>query len=184
MSSKSNLLSLLYVGLGTLLVCAHASGLLKPLLHSIGFEPDLGDVFTTVLLFILGIMAVGIGADVHTVMITGTMGSFFSLTWFQTDLIRYMTFAALLFAIGVYGMVVSRNAVRVLMSIELMLNAVNINLVALARYVDPTFARGQVFAVFILTVAAAEAAVGLAIVLAAYRNMSTVDMEKFNLLKW
>jgi NAD(P)H-quinone oxidoreductase subunit 4L len=83
-----------------------------------------------------------------------------------------------------YGMVASRNAVRVLMSIELMLNAVNINLVAFSHYVDPGYLRGQVFAVFILTVAAAEAAVGLAIVLAIYRNMSTVDMEKFNLLKW
>jgi NAD(P)H-quinone oxidoreductase subunit 4L len=65
-----------------------------------------------------------------------------------------------------------------------MLNGVNINLVTLARYIDPVDMRGQVFAIFILTVAAAEAAVGLAIVLAAYRNMSTVDMEKFNLLKW
>ena len=83
-----------------------------------------------------------------------------------------------------YGMVASRNAVRVLMSIELMLNAVNINLVAFARYIDPTEVKGQVFAIFILTVAAAEAAVGLAIVLAMYRNTATVDMEQFNLLKW
>ena len=65
-----------------------------------------------------------------------------------------------------------------------MLNAVNLNLVAFARYVDPVHVRGQIFAIFILTVAAAEAAVGLAIVLAIYRNTATVDMEKFNLLKW
>ena len=97
---------------------------------------------------------------------------------------RYLTFGAALFAIGMYGMVVSRNAVRVLMSIELMLNAVNINLVAFARYVDPVAVKGQVFAIFVLTVAAAEAAVGLAIVLAIYRNVATVDMERFNLLKW
>jgi len=106
------------------------------------------------------------------------------LTCAQKPLIQYMTFAALLFTMGMYGMVVSRNAVRVLISIELMLNAVNINLVALARYVDPMFIKGQVFAIFVLTVAAAEAAVGLAIVLAIYRNMSSVDMEKFNVLKW
>ncbi|HEY9713193.1 MAG TPA: NADH-quinone oxidoreductase subunit NuoK [Chroococcales cyanobacterium] len=99
-------------------------------------------------------------------------------------MIRYLALGAVLFAIGVYGMVVSRNAVRVLMSIELMLNAVTINLVAFARYVDPTEIKGQVFAIFILTVAAAEAAVGLAIVLSIYRNTSTVDMERFNLLKW
>ncbi len=67
-------------------------------------------------------------------------------------------------------MVVSRNAVRVLMSIELMLNAVNINLVAFARYVDPVQVKGQLFAIFVITVAAAEAAVGLAIVLSIYRN--------------
>lgn len=83
-----------------------------------------------------------------------------------------------------YGMVVSRNAVRVLMSIELMLNAVNINLITFSRFVDPADVKGQLFAIFILTVAAAEAAVGLAIVLSLYRNMSTVNMQRFNLLKW
>jgi NAD(P)H-quinone oxidoreductase subunit 4L len=117
-------------------------------------------------------------------MIAGTLAGFTVLTLYQIMLVRYLTLAALLFAIGAYGMVVSRNAVRVLMSIELMLNAVNINLVTFARFIDPVNAYGQVFAIFTLTVAAAEAAVGLAIVLAVYRNMSTVDMEKFNLLKW
>ncbi|MBY0359013.1 MAG: NADH-quinone oxidoreductase subunit NuoK [Candidatus Obscuribacterales bacterium] len=117
-------------------------------------------------------------------MITGSLGAFIALSWGQEPLIRYLTLSALLFTIGVYGMTTSRNAVRVLMSIELMLNAVNINLVAFSRYVDPGFVRGQIFAIFILTVAAAEAAVGLAIVLAIYRNAQTVDMEKFNLLKW
>ncbi|MDX2106329.1 MAG: NADH-quinone oxidoreductase subunit NuoK [Candidatus Melainabacteria bacterium] len=99
-------------------------------------------------------------------------------------MIKYLTLGALLFAIGMYGMVVSRNAVRVLMSIELMLNAVNINLITFSRFVDPADVKGQLFAIFILTVAAAEAAVGLAIVLSLYRNMSTVDMQRFNLLKW
>ncbi|MCC6977812.1 MAG: NADH-quinone oxidoreductase subunit NuoK [Candidatus Melainabacteria bacterium] len=117
-------------------------------------------------------------------MAVGTVGSFFALTFNQHPLIQYLTLAAVLFAIGLYGMVVSRNAVRVLMSIELMLNAVNINLVAFARYVDPVQVKGQLFAIFVITVAAAEAAVGLAIVLSIYRNTSTVDMERFNLLKW
>jgi NAD(P)H-quinone oxidoreductase subunit 4L len=70
------------------------------------------------------------------------------------------------------------------MSIELMLNAVNLNMITFARYIDPQFIRGQIFAIFILIVAAAEAAVGLAIVLSIYRNWSSVDMEKFDLLKW
>ena len=78
----------------------------------------------------------------------------------------------------------SRNAVRVLMSIELMLNAVNINLMAFSSYVDNNLIKGQVFTIFVITVAAAEAAVGLAILLSLYRNRVTVDMESFNLLKW
>ena len=78
----------------------------------------------------------------------------------------------------------SRNAVRVLMSIELMLNAVNINLMAFSSYIDNNLIQGQVFTIFVITVAAAEAAVGLAILLSLYRNRVTVDMESFNLLKW
>ena len=70
------------------------------------------------------------------------------------------------------------------MSIELMLNGVNINLWACSSYVDGDLIRGQVFAVFVITVAAAEAAVGLAILLSLYRNRVTVDMEQFNLLRW
>ncbi|WP_448563464.1 NADH-quinone oxidoreductase subunit NuoK [Trichothermofontia sp.] len=96
----------------------------------------------------------------------------------------FLLIAAALFGIGIYGLVNSRNAIRVLMSIELMLNAVNLNLVAFSNYLDPQQIRGQVFSVFVITIAAAEAAVGLAIVLAIYRNRDTVDMEQFNLLKW
>jgi NAD(P)H-quinone oxidoreductase subunit 4L len=92
--------------------------------------------------------------------------------------------AAALFCIGIYGLITSRNAVRVLMSIELLLNAVNLNLMGFSNYLDPSNIRGQVFAVFVITIAAAEAAVGLAIVLAIYRNRETTDMEQFNLLKW
>ena len=96
----------------------------------------------------------------------------------------FLILSAALFCIGIYGVINSRNAVRVLMSIELLLNAVNINLMAFSNYIDSQAIKGQVFTVFILTVAAAEAAVGLAIVLALYRNRDTVDMEQFNLLKW
>jgi NAD(P)H-quinone oxidoreductase subunit 4L len=96
----------------------------------------------------------------------------------------FLILAAALFCIGVYGLINSRNAVRVLMSVELMLNAVNLNLMAFSNYLDPVDIKGQVFTVFVIAIAAAEAAVGLAIVLAIYRNRDTVDMEQFNMLKW
>jgi NAD(P)H-quinone oxidoreductase subunit 4L len=96
----------------------------------------------------------------------------------------FLLTAAALFCIGIFGLVTSRNAVRVLMSIELMLNAVNLNLVAFANYLDPQGIKGQVFTTFVIAIAAAEAAVGLAIVLSIYRNRDTIDMEQFNLLKW
>jgi NAD(P)H-quinone oxidoreductase subunit 4L len=127
---------------------------------------------------------VQLGGDIIVILPVATFAGFVVLSVHQPEpLVRYLILAAVLFSIGMYGMVVSRNAVRVLMSIELMLNAANINLVAFSRYVDP-HATGQVFAIFILTVAAAEAAVGLGIVLSIYRNTATVDMERFNLLKW
>lgn len=137
-----------------------------------------------------GITAAGLifhyvfGASALGCLAVGSVGSFVLLTIGQEPLVRYLTLSALLFAIGMYGMVRSRNAVRVLMSIELMLNAVNLNLIAFARYIDPGAVKGQLFAIFILTVAAAEAAVGLAIVLSVYRTTQTVDMNKFNLLRW
>jgi len=92
--------------------------------------------------------------------------------------------AYLVLAASLFCLINSRNAVRVLMSIELMLNAVNINLMAFSSYLDGQLIRGQVFAIFVITVAAAEAAVGLAILLSLYRNRETVDMERFNLLRW
>jgi NAD(P)H-quinone oxidoreductase subunit 4L len=96
----------------------------------------------------------------------------------------FLILAGALFCIGIYGLVTSRNAVRVLMSIELMLNAVNLNLMGFSNYIDSAEIKGQVFTVFVIAIAAAEAAVGLAIVLSIYRNRDTVDMEQFNLLKW
>lgn len=156
---------------------------LDSLLSGIGLT-NWHDYWAFVIIGALGALALSMGGNLGWVMSVGTLGSFVVLSAYQEPLVRYLTFSAILFSIGMYGMVASRNAVRVLMSIELMLNAVNINLVAFARYIDPVQVKGQVFSIFILTVAAAEAAVGLAIVLAIYRNTGTVDMEKFDLLKW
>jgi NADH:ubiquinone oxidoreductase subunit K len=96
----------------------------------------------------------------------------------------YLLVAAGLFALGVYGVLARRNAVAILMSIELMLNAVNLNLVAFWRYLAPEQVTGQAFAVFVFAVAAAEAAVGLALIISIYRNRQTVIAEDINLLKW
>ena len=91
-------------------------------------------------------------------------------------------FSAALFSIGVYGVLARRNAVLVLMSIELMLNAVNVNLIAFSQLLrDLT---GQVFALFVIAVAAAEVGIGLAIVLLIYRNRETINVNEVNLLKW
>ena len=97
---------------------------------------------------------------------------------------RYILLSIALFSFGVYGLTASRNVIRVLMSIELLLNAVNVNLVAFSYYVDPLEIKGQVFAIFVMAIAAAEAAIALAIILAIYRNVSSVDMEDFSTLKW
>ncbi len=96
----------------------------------------------------------------------------------------YLIVAAALFCMGVYGVLSRRNAIGILMSIELMLNAANINLVTFWRYVKPQAMAGQVFAIMVYTVAAAEAAVGLALFIALYRNRDTIVVEDINLLKW
>jgi NADH:ubiquinone oxidoreductase subunit K len=95
-----------------------------------------------------------------------------------------LTFSASLFAIGVYGVLARRNAVMVLMSIELMLNAVNVNLVAFSQALRSAMLTGQVFALFVITVAAAEIGIGLAIVILIYRNRETINVDEINLLKW
>jgi NADH:ubiquinone oxidoreductase subunit K len=95
-----------------------------------------------------------------------------------------LVFSAALFAIGVYGVLARRNAVMVLMSIELMLNAVNVNLVAFSQALKSALLTGQVFALFVITVAAAEVGIGLAIVILIYRNRETVNVDEINLLKW
>lgn len=95
-----------------------------------------------------------------------------------------LTLATALFCVGIYGVLARRNAVIVLMSIELMLNAVNLNLVAFNNIVGGSRLVGQVFALFVITIAAAELGVGLAIVLLVYRNRFTVSLDEVNLLKW
>jgi NADH:ubiquinone oxidoreductase subunit K len=93
-----------------------------------------------------------------------------------------LTFSAVLFATGVYGVLARRNAVLVLMSIELMLNAVNVNLIAFSQQLGQL--TGQVFALFVIAVAAAEVGIGLAIVILIYRNRETINVDEVNLLKW
>lgn len=97
---------------------------------------------------------------------------------------HYLILSAILFSIGLYGALAKRNAVIILMSIEIMLNAVNITMVAFSRYVVPSMLTGQVFAIFIMVVAAAEAAVGLAIIIAIYRSHETIEATKIDLMKW
>jgi NADH:ubiquinone oxidoreductase subunit K len=93
-----------------------------------------------------------------------------------------LLFSALLFSTGIYGVLARRNAVLVLMSIELMLNAVNVNLIGFSASLrDLT---GQVFALFIIAVAAAEVGIGLAIVILIFRNRETINVDEVNLLKW
>jgi NAD(P)H-quinone oxidoreductase subunit 4L len=94
---------------------------------------------------------------------------------------QFLILAAVLFAIGIYGVLVRRNGVLVLMSVELMLNAVNINLIAFSAYLRAT--AGNVFALFVITIAAAEVGVGLAIVLLIYRNLRSPDLDRVEQLK-
>ena len=97
----------------------------------------------------------------------------------------YLIFAALLFSIGLFGVLSRRNAVAILLGIELMLNSVNINLAAFWRYgQDVTQMAGQVFAIIVFAVAAAEVAVGLALVISVYRRRNTVVADEINMMKW
>jgi NAD(P)H-quinone oxidoreductase subunit 4L len=97
---------------------------------------------------------------------------------------HYLALSAILFAIGLYGVLSKRNAIIILMCIEIMLNAVNIAMAAFSRYITPEALTGQIFAIFILVVAAAETAVGIAIIVSIYRNRGTIDADKIDLMKW
>jgi len=97
---------------------------------------------------------------------------------------QFLVLAALLFSIGIYGVLVRRNAVLVLLSVELMLTAVNINLVAFWAFLQDELLAGQVFALFVIAVAAAEVGIGLAIVVLIFRNRSSANIDELDLLKW
>ena len=96
----------------------------------------------------------------------------------------FLIFAAALFSIGLYGVLARKNAIAILMGIELMLNAVNVNLVAFWRYGDPQMIVGQAFAVMGFAVAAAEVAVGLALIISLYRRRNSVVADEIDLMKW
>jgi len=100
----------------------------------------------------------------------------------SVPLSAYLILSAYLFTMGVVGVATRRNALIIFMSIELMLNAVNLSFLAFARFLNSM--DGQIFVFFVMVVAAAEVAVGLAIIIAIYRNRETVDVAELNLLKW
>lgn len=97
---------------------------------------------------------------------------------------QFLLLAALLFSLGVYGLLVRRNAVMILLAIELMLAGVNINLIAFEAAIRTSLAVGQIFSVFVITVAAAEVGIGLAIVLMIFRNRKSANVDELNLMKW
>jgi NADH-quinone oxidoreductase subunit K len=104
------------------------------------------------------------------------------------DLSKFLVIGALLFIIGVAGVLTRRNIIVIFMSIELILNAANLNFIAFSRYLQetgsPNALAGQIFTVFVIVVAAAEAAIGLGIVIALYRNKETIWVDEIDLLKW
>ncbi len=102
----------------------------------------------------------------------------------EPTLMHYLVLGAILFALGIFGLLTRRNAIGILMAIELMFNAAAINFVAFTKYVAQSGLAGQVFTIFIITIAAAEAAVGLAIVILMYRSFKGVEVDKINFMKW
>ena len=100
------------------------------------------------------------------------------------ELPHVLIVSAVLFSLGVFGVLARRNAIMILLALELMLNAVNINLVAFAVYLDPGLIVGVIFAIFVITVAAAEVGLALAIVLRLYRSRSSVNIDEVNLMRW
>lgn len=102
----------------------------------------------------------------------------------MVTLTHLQVLSAGLFCIGLYGVLARRNAVLILLSIELMLNAVNVNLVGLAAFLDPEQFLGQIIAIFVITVAAAEVGLAMAIILRLYRSKGTVNVDELNMMKW
>jgi NAD(P)H-quinone oxidoreductase subunit 4L len=97
---------------------------------------------------------------------------------------HYLALSSILFSIGLYGVLAKRNAIIILMCLEIMLNAVNIAMVAFSRFMTPLEMTGQVFSLFILVVAAAEAAVGVGIIIAIFRSRGSINSTEINLMKW
>ncbi|KPU46096.1 NADH-quinone oxidoreductase subunit K [Oxobacter pfennigii] len=97
---------------------------------------------------------------------------------------HYLILSAALFCIGLYGATSKKNAIAVFMGVELMLNSANINIVAFNHYLKPNVLSGHVFAIFVIAVAAAEVAVGLAIILSLYRHRKSTNVDDIDLLKW
>ncbi len=97
---------------------------------------------------------------------------------------HYLVASALLFSAGLFAVLTRRNAVAILMGIELMLNAANVNFVAFTKFVSPELVRGHIAALIIITLAACEVAVGLALVINAYRHLETVQVDEINLMRW
>ena len=102
----------------------------------------------------------------------------------QISLQSFLFVSAILFTLGVYGVLSRRNAVQILMSVELMLNAVAVNFVAFAAYTDGTLFRGLIFAIFVIIVAAAEVGLALGIILRVFRNRATANVDEVDQLKW
>ena len=96
----------------------------------------------------------------------------------------FVVLSAFLFCVGVFGVLTRRNAIGILMSVELILNAANINLVAFNRYFGGTNALGQVFSLFVIAIAAAGSVVGLVLIIAIYRNGKSIFVDKYDLMKW
>ena len=100
------------------------------------------------------------------------------------SLLHFQVLSAALFSIGIYGVLARRSAVLILLALELMLNAVNINLIAFAAYAEPVQATGQDIAIFVITVAAAEVGLAMAIILRLFRDRTSVDVDEVDLMKW
>jgi NADH-quinone oxidoreductase subunit K len=130
-------------------------------------------------------------APIFAFLIQQADGGRFGVMWQSAtnpDLSKFLVIGALLFIIGVAGVLTRRNIIVIFMSIELILNAANLNFIAFSRYLQDTgnmnAVAGQVFAVFVIVVAAAEAAIGLGIVIALYRNKETIWVDEIDILKW
>lgn len=130
-------------------------------------------------------------AQAFVLVFQETASGRFSAMWQSArnpDLSKFLVIGALLFIIGVAGVLTRRNIIVIFMSIELILNAANLNFIAFSRYLEETGSAnalaGQVFTVFVIVVAAAEAAIGLGIVIALYRNKETIWVDEVDLLKW